>query len=186
MKRNEAIKMILNYLDDEDIAIFTTGMISRETFDIKDREANFYMLGSMGLVSSVGLGIAINTNKKVIIFDGDGSMLMDMGTMALIGSQRPPNLIHIVLDNQSYQSTGGQPTVSNTVELYRVAIDTGYNCSVRTNEMEELETALKKAINKEGPHFILVKVLEKQDKIPERINLTPLQIKERFIRSLKE
>ena len=110
MNRSQALKIILPNLEESDLCIFTTGFISRRAFAIKDRKANFYMIGSMGLVSSLGLGIALNTNKKVIIFDGDGSLLMDMGTMAMIANYKPENLFHIALDNEVYNSTGGQPT----------------------------------------------------------------------------
>lgn len=184
MKMDESITIILNYLTEEEIALFTTGMISREAFAIKDREANFYMLGSMGLVSSVGLGIALNTDKKVFIFDGDGSILMDMGTMANIGFQCPSNLIHLVFDNEAYQSTGGQPTVSKTVQLDKIAKGSGYVHSVKVNTIEELKMALGNTMNTKGPHFILIKVLEKMDEGVERVSLTPFQIRERFMRSL--
>ena len=121
MNRREAIKMIFDKLDDEDIALFTTGMISREAFGIKDRGMNFYMIGSMGLLSSVALGIALNTTKKVFIFDGDGSALMDLGTMSMFGAVSPKNLVPIVLDNESYLSTGGQPTISSKMVLLRLS-----------------------------------------------------------------
>lgn len=186
MKRSEAIKVILDCLNDYDIALFTTGMISREAFDIKDRKANFYMLGSMGLISSLGLGIALNTNKKVIIFDGDGSILMDMGTMALLGTQKASNLIHIVLDNECYQSTGGQPSVSNIAQLDKIAVDSGYVYAEKVNTAKELLMTLKNIIDKEGPRFVLVKVLERSDETVKRVNITPIQIKERFMQSLKK
>lgn len=180
MKRNEAIKIILNYLDDDDAAFFSTGMISREAFSIKDRKANFYVFGSMGLVSSIGLGAGLNTAKKVFVFDGDGSILMDMGAMAVIGSLKPRNLAHIVLDNECYQSTGGQPTVSNIAQMDKIAADAGYEYSAKASNAEELKSVLEYIKDKKGPFFILAKVLEKTEEKPGRVGLTPLQIGQRF------
>ena len=129
MKRREAIKIILQSLNEKDAALFTTGMISREAFDIRDRKSNFYMLGSMGLVSSVGLGLAQNMRRKVFVFDGDGSTLMDMGAMAVVGAQRPSNLVHIVLDNESYQSTGAQRTMSSSGTAHTIARNRSGRCT---------------------------------------------------------
>lgn len=180
MKRDEAIRIILDHLNDDDAAIFSTGMISREAFGAKDRKGNFYMFGSMGLVSSIGLGIGLNTAKRVFIFDGDGSVLMDMGAMAMIGSLRPRNLVHIVLDNECYQSTGAQPTVSNTVQMDKIAIATGYSYSTKIADAEGLKSVLEHIKDKKGPFFILAKVLEKTEDKPDRTSLTPLQIGQRF------
>lgn len=186
MKRNEAIAIILDYLNEEDIALFSTGMISREAFSIKDRPTNFYMLGSMGLVSALGLGIGLNTLRRVFILDGDGSVLMDMGTMTIIGTQKPNNLVHIVLDNESYQSTGGQPTPSKIVRLDKIAIDSGYLYSRKVNTPEGLKSALKDSANKKGPSFILVKVLDEIQDSAKRVSLAPLQIKQRFEQVLRK
>ncbi len=186
MKRSETIKIILNCLSDKDIALFTTGMISREAFDIKDRKGNFYMIGSMGLISSVGLGMALNTIKRVFIIDGDGSILMDMGTIATIGLQKPSNLVHIVLDNESYQSTGEQPSASKTAQLDKIAMNSGYVYSTEVKETERLKVVLKDIVDKIGPFLILLKVLERPAEEPGRVSLSPVQIRERFTRSLNK
>lgn len=181
MKRIEAIKTVLDYVNEGDIVVSTTGMISRETYKVKDKKSNFYILGSMGLVSSVGLGIALNSRRKVFIFDGDGSVLMDMGTMATIGCQKPKNLTHIILDNEAYGSTGGQPTLSNRLKLDKIAIACGYAYAVKACTKTQLVKELKNIVVKNGPHFILVKVLDKSLDIAERVELSPVQIKKRFI-----
>ena len=181
MKRIEAIEMILNLLKDEDIAVFSTGMISREAFHVRDRKANLYLLGSMGLASSIGLGLALNTDKNVFVIDGDGSVLMDMGAMVVVGAQKPPNLIHIVLDNGCYQSTGGQPTASDVAHLDEIAIASGYARSSKVATIEELKTALGDTKNKKkGPFFVLIKVSEKPIRQCERVSLMPVQIREKF------
>ncbi len=173
MKRFDAITVILDLLKDEDVALFTTGMISRDAFCAKDREANFYMLGSMGLVSAVGLGIALNTNKKVVIFDGDGSILMDMGSMAMTASFKPKNLIHIVLDNESYQSTGNQPSISKDIDLSRIASGAGYDHVYKIDKENELTRIFSHVIEETGPSFLLLKVESESLKDAARISLMP-------------
>lgn len=158
MRRFDAINAILDSLADDDIALFTTGMIGREAFHAKERKSNFYMVGSMGLVSSVGFGIALNAKKKIFIFDGDGSVLMDMGTMAMIASEQPTNLYHIILDNGSYQSTGGQPAISEAIDLSLVAKAVGYAGVAKISEMTQLQNVLKSIHAKKCPFFMLVKV----------------------------
>jgi len=186
MRRCEAIEIVLEHITDEDAVLSTTGMISREVFDTKDRKGNFYMLGSMGLISSIGLGVALNTNRRVFVFDGDGSILMDAGILAVIGSEKACNLIHIVFDNECYQSTGGQPTVSNTVQLEKIAKDSGYTYSVKVTTKEQLKSCLKDINRVKKPTFILVKVIEKTDRKPPRVSLSPTQVRDRFMQFLKK
>jgi len=185
MKRLKALKIILEMLGKDDIAVFTTGMISREANSAKDRHANFYMIGSMGLASSVGLGIALNSKKKVFIFDGDGSALMDMGTMAQIASEAPKNLVHIVLDNQTYQSTGNQPTITKKIALDKIAKAAGYNVVKKISSLTELKKGFPAVAKLNGPAFILIKVSSAGEKEPPRISLTPEELKNRIMGSLK-
>src|SRR5688572_30142865 len=104
--RYEAIESMLAHVDDADLVLSSTGMISREVFTTKDRPGNFYMLGSMGLLSSLGLGLAVLApQRRIWVLDGDGSALMSLGTLPLIATMCPPNLIHVILDNAAYEST---------------------------------------------------------------------------------
>ena len=96
--------------------IATTGMTGRELFAIADKPRNLYQVGSMGCAAPMGLGVALNVEGPVVVLDGDGAALMKMGALATIGAYRPENLIHVVLDNGTYDSTGGQPTVSPSVD----------------------------------------------------------------------
>ena len=99
MNYTEAITTITELLEDQ-LVICANGLISRETFTIDDRIENFYMIGSMGLASSIGLGIALSKpSRKVVIFDGDGNLLMNLGTLAMVGALQPRNFLHIVFDN---------------------------------------------------------------------------------------
>ena len=180
MNTREAVKIILSNLEDDDAAIFTTGYISRYAFDIKDRDANFYMIGSMGLLSSVGLGIALNSDRKVFIFDGDGSILMDLGTMAMIASQKAHNLIHIALDNRVYNSTGGQPTISRNVDLSSLAKACGYKRTLKINSINELNKNCASIFSGSGPIFLHLKIRDKTPIGAGRITIDPWALSARF------
>lgn len=186
MNISDALGVIFPHLNDDDIALFTTGMISRYAFSCNDRKSNFYMLGSMGLVSSVGLGIAFNTKKRVFVFDGDGSLLMDMGTMAMISYERPRNLIHILLDNEAYESTGNQPTVSKEIDLSRIAKSMGYSKVLRIGDSERLKSGFKAILSQPGPVFVLIKVDVENEGIPPRVFITPEGLTRRICNALKD
>ena len=109
MNRRQAIKKILKESKDA-IIVSTDGLISREVYDLRKRKV-FPMVGSMGLAPSIGLGIALNTNKEVIIINGDGSFLMSAGTQQLINYYHLPNLKHFILDNEMYETTGNQKCI---------------------------------------------------------------------------
>jgi len=120
LKRIEAIREIIKNVNDE-IIISSTGMISRELYEVCDRERNFYMQGSMGLALAIGLGIALNSKYNVIVLSGDAAALMSMGTFALHKKLNPKNLKHYILDNNVHASTGGQPTCSDVVDFEALA-----------------------------------------------------------------
>ena len=120
MIRKEAISIIVEKMSNQPI-ISANGFISRDLFDICDRNSNFYMIGSMGLASSIGLGVALKkTKKKIFVFDGDGNILMNLGSLITIGIIKPKNLVHVIFDNSSHESTGGQPTVTNKIQLSKL------------------------------------------------------------------
>jgi thiamine pyrophosphate-dependent acetolactate synthase large subunit-like protein len=162
------------------LAVFTTGFISREAFSLGERPENFYMIGSMGLAASLGLGLAMNTRKKVCVFDGDGSVLMEMGNLALMGFVRPKNFIHIVLDNQAYQSTGGQPTIAKKVSLDEIAKAAGYRSVFKITTLPELKKKIKSILNKQGPVFLLLKVNKQSSEEIGRVTYAPDYIHSRF------
>ena len=157
MKGTEAFQELLPLLGDEPV-VHANGFICRESFSIKDREENFYMIGSMGLASSIGLGVALcKPDRKVIVLDGDGNVLMSMGTLAMISAEAPNNLVHVVIDNEVYESTGKQRSISNAVPLEQVAKSAGYRQAVRVDKKEEIKPAFEKLMNSEGPVFLLIK-----------------------------
>ena len=183
MKRHEALKVILENLRDE-LVVTTTGMISREAFSTKDRPENFYMVGSMGLVTPLCLGIALGCKNKVIGIEGDGSMFLNLGSMSMVGAEKPDNLITIVIDNGCYESTGGQYCISQKLDLSKLAESSGYLSVAQVDNEEDLKEKVLAFLKKTGPSFILVKVdSSRQEGIP-RVSFTPEEIKERFIQAI--
>lgn len=185
MNYSEAITIITDLLRDQ-LVICANGVISRETFLIRDRVENFYMIGSMGLASSIGLGIALNKpSRKVIVFDGDGNLLMNLGSLTMIGALQPKNFLHIVFDNEMYASTGGQPTLSDKVRLEDIAKPAMYACVKKAVNTEVLRKEMLRLLESEGPSFLLVKISKygKQSEIG-RVTHSPEYIKERFISAI--
>jgi len=186
MKGTEAYRELLSVIRDEPV-VHANGYICRESFSLKDREANFYMIGSMGLASSIGLGVALcRPGRKVIIFDGDGNVLMSMGTLAMIAAAAPKNLVHVVFDNQVYESTGSQRSLSNVIPLQEVAKSSGYRQAVKVTEREEVKPAFAKLMQSDGPSFLLIKVEPAFDPSTGRVTHTPEEIKARFMRALSD
>jgi len=191
MKREEIIQHIIK-VSGEDAVISTTGKASRELFEI--REANgqshkydFLTVGSMGHSSSVALGIAVHKpEKKVWCIDGDGAALMHMGAMAVIGAERPENLVHVIINNGAHETVGGMPTVADGLDFAAMATACGYPYAACVNTFEELDEELIKA--KEGNRLCMI---EAKCSIGARQELgrpttTALENKERFMEFLQE
>ena len=137
MIMREAITKLISLVKDEYV-VCANGFISRDTFNAEDRPRNFYMLGSMGQASSIGLGFAMaRPDKKVVVFDGDGNLLMNLGILTMISKIKPRNLVHVVLDNECYDSTGGQPTISSHIDLAQVAEGCGIKNIIRKESGED-------------------------------------------------
>jgi len=181
ISRREALAVAIKELGDAPV-IHANGYICRESFAIDDRPQNFYMIGSMGLASGIGLGLALaRPAQRCAVFDGDGNLLMSLGTLAMVGSLGPRNLIHLVFDNEIYGSTGGQRSPSREVRLDRLARSAGYRTSIAATTPDEIAVALRSARVDGGPHFILVKVTATETPAP-RIPHTPHTIRDRFRR----
>ena len=182
MIRKDAVKIASELIGDSPI-ISANGYISRDLFEADDKDTNFYMIGSMGLSSSIGLGVALkNPRKRVYVFDGDGNILMNLGSLTTIGKLKPKNLIHLVFDNQSHESTGGQPSNTRNIDLYKIAKSSNYK-AFKTNSKASLEKILRKIKNLDGPIMILIKIT-KGGKPGRRIIHSPVTIKKRFSRNL--
>ena len=183
MIRKEAINIVVEKIGNQHI-ITANGFISRDLFEVCDRNSNFYMIGSMGLSSSIGLGLALkNPKKRFFIFDGDGNVLMNLGSLATIGATEPKNLVHIVFDNSSHESTGGQPTVSKKIQIDSLAKTLKYK-TYKTTTKRELKMILDKIKKIKGPILILIKI-SKSKTTSKRIDINTVKIKQRFMKSLK-
>jgi len=181
MIRKEAIKIICNEFKNSPI-ISANGFISRDVFEINDKPSNFYMIGSMGLASSIGLGVALKKKKKIFVFDGDGNILMNLGSIATIGMLKPKNLIHVVFDNESHESTGGQPTNSKNTQIEKLAKTVNY-----TTYKVSTEKTLKKSLIKikKSNSLIMLLIKIKKSKIKsKRVSHSPEKIRTRFSNSI--
>ncbi|MGQ9920200.1 MAG: phosphonopyruvate decarboxylase [Desulfobacca sp.] len=187
LSRLAAIQTIVRSLSGQEAVVSTTGKISRELYNSQDREGNFYMVGSMGCASAIGLGLALSQPQRpVVVLDGDGACLMKMGNLATIGHYQPRNLIHVVLDNEVYDSTGGQATTSGTIALTQVAQAAGYRSVRQIEDEATLRQYLPGALGQPGPHFLLVKVAPGSPAELARPHLAPPDLKERFAAFLQQ
>jgi len=189
--REEAIKTILKNLKGNEIIISTTGKTSRELFenrkDKNDCGHDFYNIGAMGCAQSIALGISLNKkDKDVFVFDGDGSVLMQMGALATTGHYCPKNYYHIVFDNKAHDSTGGQPTCSDTIDLKNVSKSCNYKYSKVVDNLKDLETEIKKIKSKKGPLMIVVKIRKGSRDNLGRPPLKPKEYKEKFMKYIQE
>ncbi|MFX1339477.1 MAG: sulfopyruvate decarboxylase subunit beta [Promethearchaeota archaeon] len=182
MKRYEALQEIVKILNNQ-LVVCNLGIPSKELYNLKDREENFYMLGSMGLASSIALGIAIAKPEKIIwCIDGDGSLLMNLGSLSTIANVVPNNLTLIVIDNGTYGSTGDQKTnTSKKTRLEVIAKGAGFEMINVISKKEEIGSNLKNL--GKGCHFILIKVKPGNAEV-KKIPLNPVKIKKRFMRSI--
>ncbi len=178
MDRIDALKAISEILTDE-LVVCNIGIPSKELYSVKDRAENFYMLGSMGLASSIGLGLALSQPRNVVVFDGDGAILMNMGSLATIAYYRPKNYKLIIFDNAAYGSTGSQTTLAEKVELAEIVKGCGLKCFVITTG-EELRETLQMQLGVQEPLVFIVKISKKNAKLPP-IDIAPEEIKNRFM-----
>ncbi len=190
ISREEAIEVILDHSEGDSI-VSTTGKTSRELFELREKrgevhDADFLTVGSMGYSSSIALGIALGKDRKVWCLDGDGAILMHMGTMSTIGSIKPSNYIHVLLNNESHESVGGYPTSIASTDICSVAKSFGYSTVHSVQSVEDLGDVLKDIIQLPGPHFIEVKVAIGSRRDLGRPTTTPEENKLNFMMNIKE
>jgi phosphonopyruvate decarboxylase len=165
--------------------IATTGKLSRELYELDDRDASkknrFYMVGSMGCAAGFGLGVArAQPERPVIVLDGDGALLMKLGSLATIGATSPRNLHHIVLDNGAHESTGGQPTPSPAVDFALMAIAAGYRSAATVSDPKELLSIAQRQLAQPGPTLLRVMITTGARKDLGRPRLPPRECYLRF------
>ena len=156
--RYDALERLLQATPDDAGIVATTGKSGRELFTIADRDQHIYQVGSMGGASAMGLGVALNTKRPVVVVDGDGAALMKMGNMATIGAQAPRNLVHVLVDNGVHDSTGGQATVSGGVDFAKIALACGYASAASADGLNGFSRALSQAYASEGPHMVHIRI----------------------------
>ena len=162
MHRFSATRRLLERIGDRAV-VSNLGPTTDELWHAGHRDRNFYTYGSMGLCSSIALGMALSTDEKVISLDGDGSLLMNMGTIATIGRERPTNLIVVVWDNEQWAQTGYQAShTAYGTDLAEVARSCGIDSTATVRDEEELESALMQALEEDGPWFIVAKIQEEE------------------------
>ena len=162
MHRLEATRLILEQAGQRPI-VANLGPTSDELWHAGHRDRNFYTYGNMGLCSSIALGMALSTQEQVISLDGDGSLLMNMGTIATIGREQPKNLIVVVWDNEEWGQTGHQPShTAKGTHLDQVAQGCGIPNAMVVKDLEELKSALIQALDSDGPWFIVAKIQEEE------------------------
>ena len=185
MVRNDAISAVAAELDGEAM-VTNIGVPCKELYAAGDRALNFYMFGSMGLVSSIGLGLALCTDRQVAVFDGDGSILMNPNALLEIGREAPANLTIIALDNGAYGSTGSQETCAlRYIDLEILANACGIQNSHKVNTEEELTYLYKDSLSARQTSFLHVILKPGNTKAPN-IPFSPAEITERFIKALRD
>ena len=172
MRRDEGVRALVARVTDEPI-IANLGPATADLYAAGDRDANLYTFGGMGLVSSIGLGVALTVpDRKVYVTDGDGSLLMNLGSLATIARMRPANLVLIVWDNHQWAETGGQPTHTATgTDLAGVAKAAGIPHVEAVATLEGFEESLERAVREDGPWCIVVDVEEHGRPPRPRVNI---------------
>jgi len=182
LTRYEVLSLMASYLDGK-VVVSNLGWPSKELYVLKHQPSNFYMLGSMGMATPIGLGLALTSSQEIIVIDGDGSLLMNPGSLATAAFAAPRNLTIIAIDNGAYGSTGNQPTLAGTcVDLEYVAQGFGIRSTVKVASAEQIVEVIKRP--RSGLTFIHILAIPGNKDVPN-IPLHHLEIKRRVQESLK-
>lgn len=192
LTREKAISLILENLTEKDVIVSTTGKTSREIYEYRDlynqsHEKDFLTIGSMGHTSMIAMGIALQKpERQIFCMDGDGAVIMHMGSLAIIGSNDVKNFKHIIFNNGAHESVGGQPTVAQKISFTDIAKACGYKHTFKAKTKEEIEEAIK--ILKESTGPALLEIFIKQGSRPDlgRPKTTPLENKKAFMKFLQK
>jgi len=159
MTLTDALATLAPAIPEGTVCIHANGYIGRAGCAARDRDENFYMIGSMGLAGSIGVGVALaQPRRRVLVLDGDGNVLMNLGGLATIAARKPANLLHVCFDNSAHASTGAQPTISGSVRLDEIARAAGYRWVGRVETPEALAAEVPAFLAREGPAFLLVRI----------------------------
>jgi thiamine pyrophosphate-dependent acetolactate synthase large subunit-like protein len=159
MTLSDALAVVVPALPPDAVRVLANGYIARAGFAAGDHDGCFYMIGSMGLASSIGLGIAlVQPSRRVVVLDGDGNVLMNPGALASIAAAAPANLLHVCFDNRAHASTGAQATISDKVPLDGLARAAGYRTVARVEDAEALRSTVVRLAGAPGPSFLHVRI----------------------------
>jgi thiamine pyrophosphate-dependent acetolactate synthase large subunit-like protein len=186
MKRFECLQAIAALVKDE-LFVTTAGGATAEWNAVRPSDGNI-QVKTLGLCSSIGLGLALSLPKrKVFVFDGDGALWMNLGSLATIGLHQPKNLIHICWDNRQYESSGGEPTASTAgkIDFAAVAHSAGIQNSSTAATVDELRETVSHALKHDGPHFIWARIDAGRAEAPP-LRYDELENKYRFVRYIEE
>lgn len=179
--RIDCIKALAANTDQADIILGTTGYTGRELKQVIQQNNTFYTAGSMGCLASIGLALAIaQPKRRVYVLDGDGALLMKLGTLATIGLYKPSNLYHLVFDNGQYESTGGQATASQVVQFPALASSSGYRYSVSVSSVSALVKFIERTRIETGPMMCHVRIQPGTIPDLERPSQSPDQLRSEF------
>ena len=191
LMREEVIKMIIDRLGPNDIVVSTTGKTSREVYEYRDivggHNNDFLTVGSMGHCSQIALGIALaKPQRQVFCLDGDGSVIMHMGSLAITGTQKPKNYKHIIFNNGAHDSVGGQPTAGFSISLTKVARSCGYKMADLAVTRNEINAGLRLLKSAEGPALLEIRVRKGARADLGRPKKSPKENKKRFMEALSK
>ncbi|WP_419727980.1 phosphonopyruvate decarboxylase [Lichenicola sp.] len=175
------LERLLALLPEEAAVIATTGKSGRELFTLSDRPQHLYQVGSMGGASGMALGVALTVPERpIVVLDGDGAALMKLGSLATIGARQPRNLIHVLLDNGVHDSTGGQSTVSASVDFAAVALACGYRSAISVDDVAGFDLALRQALEDGGPVLLHARIKPGSMAVLGRPTVAPHDVARRF------
>jgi phosphonopyruvate decarboxylase len=190
LNREGALRLALAAVTDDDIIVGTTGKTSRELFELRESAGrghrhDFRTVGCMGHASQIALGIALaRPDRRVYCFDGDGAVIMQMGGLAIIGSQKPANLRHVVFNNGAHDSVGGQPTVGFEIDISAIARACGYRDAWTAETSAEIAGALQRLADVEGPALLEIRVNKGARENLGRPTMTPAENKRELMEAL--
>lgn len=192
LEREDAIKMVAASMDKKAVVVSTTGKISRELFEYREavgegHSRDFLTVGSMGHASQIALGIALSQPERpVYCFDGDGAMIMHMGSMGIVGEMAPGNYYHIIFNNGAHDSVGGQPTIGFMLDLPEIASSCGYKTVISVENRVDLEEVLAQLTDCETPLLLEIKVRKGARADLGRPTTTPIENKNALMNFLKK
>lgn len=192
MTREESLETILSQLPNDCIIVSTTGLTSREIFEIREKNRephfrDFLTVGSMGHCSSIAHGISIaQPNRQVICIDGDGSLIMHMGSLSTVGKLKPPNFFHVLINNYVHESVGGQETSAKFIDMVNLVKSNGYRSVFSVEDGSRLKSQLEDFLKSNGPCFLEIRVRPGSRNDLGRPTVKPVDNKIAFMDFLKK